>query len=309
MTRFHTPVLLKEVIEFLAPKEGGVYFDGTLGGGGYAEKILEASGPDGVLFGVDVDNDALVAAKKGLEKFGERAVIEKANYADVLNFADKRSLKFDGMVGDLGVSSHQLDLGARGFSFNSDAPLDMRVDKSGGETAGDVIRSCSCGELEEIFVKYGEEKFARRIAENVFEKKENIRTTLDLEKICWSAYPSKLRHGRIHPATRVFQALRIAVNGELDNLEKFIGDAPGVLRSGGRLVIVSYHSLEDRIVKLAFKGLAMGGGFKLLTKKIVGPSDDEIAANPRARSAKLRAISKGVVKNVLFGGWSKMSRC
>lgn len=285
----HTPVLLKEVIEFLAPKSGGRYFDGTLGGGGYASAILTAVGDSGELVGVDLDDDAIVAAKQRLEKFGSKAIIENSSYAEVAKFG-----KFDGMVLDLGVSSFQFDEGSRGFSFMKDGPLDMRMDKNARTTAEEVVNKFSEKSLEDIFKNYGEERFAGRIARRIVEtrRKNRITTTKQLEEICFVSYPPPLRKGRIHPATRVFQALRIKVNGELENLENFLKSAPKVLNENGRIVIVSYHSLEDRLVKINFKKLADEGGFELLTKKPVSPSEEEIERNARARSAKLRGICR-----------------
>jgi 16S rRNA (cytosine1402-N4)-methyltransferase len=336
----HTPVLLKQVIECLAPRPGGIYFDGTLGGGSYSEAILEAISPDGIVIGVDVDEDAITAARERLRKFGARAQIEKASYADVARiashprengdigtvheipafagmtrvheipafagmtrvheipaFAGMTSLReddmpFNGMVLDLGISSHQVDEASRGFSFSKDARLDMRMDKGAARTAADIINEFSEVELKELFERYGEERFAGRIARAITAERKGalITRTTQLEKICYTCYPPALRRGRIHPATKVFQALRIEVNGELKNLEAFLEKAPALLKEGGRIAVVSYHSLEDRIVKTKFRELAKGGGFKILTKKPVEPSEEETRDNPRARSAKLRAI-------------------
>lgn len=290
----HIPVLLNEVIDILGPKNGGVYFDGTLGFGGYAEAILKKSSPQGRVIATDLDDDAIEASKERLAEFGERFIAVKGNFSGAADIALERDVKFDGMVLDLGVSSYQFDKAAKGFSFSKEGPLDMRMDKRSERTASDMVNNYSERELEEIFKTYGEERFARRIATKIIEKRNQkvLENTKELEEICFVAYPPKLRHGRAHPATKVFQALRIVVNSELENLERFLKGAPSVLNEGGKMVIVSYHSLEDRIVKRGFKGLGGLGGFKVLTKKPVVPSEKETEENPRARSAKLRAIVK-----------------
>ncbi len=290
----HTPVLLKEVIEFLAPKSGDIYLDGTLGGGGYAEAILNASAPDGKVVGLDIDAVAIEAASVRLKKFGDRIAMLRESYSEVQSILEERGIKFDGVVLDLGVSSPQFDEAERGFSFSKNAPLDMRMDDRLELTAEEVVNRYSERELKSIFENYGDERFAARISRAIVQKRKEkrIETTLELEEICFRNYPLGLRKAKTHPATRVFQALRIEVNGELTNLQKFLEDAPKVLSEKGRMVIVSYHSLEDRFVKNVFKSLAMHGGFKLLTKKPVAPADEEVERNPRARSAKLRAIEK-----------------
>lgn len=284
----HKPVLLQKVIEYLKPKALGVYVDGTLGGGGYAEKILEACGPDGKLIGIDMDDAALQASRERLAKFGARAEIRKANFSEVAK------IEADGIVLDLGVSSFQFDEGSRGFSFSKTAPLDMRMDRSSKLTAGYVVNNFSELELEKIFKEYGEERFSRGIAREIVERRceKRIETTVELSNIIRCAYSAKARHGRTDPATKVFQALRIFVNGELENLKKFLGTAPKLLKQGGRLVIISYHSLEDRIVKVAFKELSACAEFKILTKKVVTADRSEVLQNRRARSAKLRAIER-----------------
>jgi len=290
----HKSVLLKQVIDHLAPKSGGIYFDGTLGGAGYAEAILEASGPDGVLVGVDIDDLAISASRSRLERFGSRAKIVRDSYANVLKIANDLGVKFDGAVLDLGISSPQVDAAERGFSFSKDAPLDMRMDRRLAATAAEIVNSCGQDELADIFDRLGEERFASKIARAIVLKREAspIATTAQLEEICWVAYPPKFRHGRTHPATKVFQALRIAVNRELENLEKFLGDICKSLNQGGRVVIVSFHSLEDRIVKNAAKAMNISGEVEILTKKPVEADELETEDNPRSRSAKLRAFIK-----------------
>ncbi|PIR17657.1 MAG: 16S rRNA (cytosine(1402)-N(4))-methyltransferase [Deltaproteobacteria bacterium CG11_big_fil_rev_8_21_14_0_20_49_13] len=290
----HIPVLLNEVIDILGPKSDGVYFDGTLGFGGYAEAMLKKSSPHGKVIATDFDDDAIEASKERLAEFGERFVAVKGNFSSAADIALERNINFDGMVLDLGVSSCQFDKAAKGFSFSKEGPLDMRMDKGSERTASDMVNNYSGRELEEIFKTYGEEKFARRIATKIIEKRNQkvLESTRELEEICFVAYPPNLRHGRVHPATKVFQALRIVVNSELENLERFLKSAPHALNEGGKIVVVSYHSLEDRIVKRGFKSLGGLGGFKVLTKKPVIPTEKETEENPRARSAKLRAIVK-----------------
>ena len=290
----HESVLLKQVIENLAPKNGGKYFDGTLGGAGYAEAILEASAPDGILVGVDIDDLAIAASGERLKKFGSRVRIVRESYANVLKVANELNMKFDGAVLDLGISSPQVDEASRGFSFSKDAPLDMRMDRRLETTAADIVNSWSSEELAKIFDDFGDERFAAKIARMICTKRSaaKIETTSQLEEICWVAYPPKMRHGRTHPATRVFQALRIAVNRELDNLEKFLAEVCKCLNQGARVVIVSFHSLEDRIVKNAVKAMNMAGEVEILTKKPVEADADETEKNPRSRSAKLRAFIK-----------------
>ncbi|MBI2091534.1 MAG: 16S rRNA (cytosine(1402)-N(4))-methyltransferase RsmH [Deltaproteobacteria bacterium] len=288
----HIPVLLKEVIEYLAPASGKIYLDGTLGAGGYAEKILEASAPDGKVIGIDIDDEALNESRARLSAFKERIKIERKSYAEIAAMSKEWGILFDGIVLDLGISSMQIDTGERGFSFMKNGPLDMRMDKNSGLTAEYIVNAYSKDELKEVFLKFGEEKFAGRVAEKIVGQRgmKAITTTEELENICYKAYPQGLRHSKTHPATRVFQALRIAVNGELDNLEQFLCDAPECLKIGGRVVIVSYHSLEDRLVKNRFKEFSAGGKAEILTKKPVPPAEEETKNNPRARSAKLRAI-------------------
>jgi 16S rRNA (cytosine1402-N4)-methyltransferase len=287
----HIPVLLKEVIEYLAPASGKTYLDGTLGAGGYAEKILEASAPDGKVVGIDIDDEALKESHARLAIFKDRAKIEHQSYAEIAALSKEWGMLFDGIVLDLGISSMQVDTGERGFSFSKNGPLDMRMDKNSDLTVEYIVNAYSEDELKEIFLKFGEEKFAGRIAGKIAGQRgmKAITTTEELENICYRAYPQSLRHLKIHPATRTFQALRIAVNGELNNLEKFLCDVPRALKNGGRAVVVSYHSLEDRLVKSSFRKFAGEGKAEILTKKPVSPAEEEIKNNPRARSAKLRA--------------------
>lgn len=291
----HTPVMVKEVVHFLKCSPGKFYIDGTVGGGGHARAILEASSPGGRLVGVDRDPDAVSAAREHLKIYGDRALIVRGVFSFIGKIMGEAGVTgVDGMLVDLGVSSHQLDVLSRGFAFAGDGPLDMRMDPEARVNAADVVNGSSEEELADIIFGLGEERFARRIARAIAAKRgpDPILTTKRLADIVAGAFPPGAKRGRIHPATRTFQALRIFVNDELSELERFLKDAPSFLNGGGRLVVISYHSLEDRIVKRAFKRLDADGGFQVVTKKVVTPSDEEIEMNPRARSAKLRALEK-----------------
>lgn len=320
--QFHVPVLLKEVVEYLRPRPGGTYIDGTIGGGGHAEEIAEIleqrGGPSprtpvqasssgfrtapfgGRFIGIDVDSEAVEAARERLKRFGVRIEIICTNFAEIRDVISERGVKgVDGILLDLGVSSHQLETAERGFSFQRCGPLDMRMDGSLKISAVDLVNSASAKELERWFREYGEERYARRIADVIVRNRKAapITTTEQLAELVLRSVPPAARRGRspggrIHPATRVFQALRIAVNDELGNLKRFLDTAPQLLNEAGRLVIISYHSLEDRLVKRRFRELGAGGGFKVLTKKPVTPSAAEITENPRARSAKLRVMER-----------------
>jgi 16S rRNA (cytosine1402-N4)-methyltransferase len=302
----HLPVLLAEVLGLLAPRPGGKYCDATLGYGGHAGAVLAASAPDGALWGLDRDQDALAAAAVALAPFGARVTALHAPFslvAEVLAAAGAPPL--DGCLVDLGVSSPQLDREERGFSFRKDGPLDMRMDRSTGETAADYLARVEEEELSDVLRDLGEERFARRIAREIVEARQRapIATTAALADLVSRAIPRREHHK--NPATRTFQALRIAVNRELAELERFLETAPPLLAPGGRLLVISFHSLEDRMVKRRFKALAggqaddaddqaemAGAPFRILTKRPLVASDQELAANPRARSAKLRAIEK-----------------
>jgi 16S rRNA (cytosine1402-N4)-methyltransferase len=279
----HIPVLSREVVEGLAVHPGGRYLDATVGGGGHSRLILEAA-PDAQLTAMDQDEDAMIAAKRQLGEFSDRIQFIKSNFA-----AYKFPLStFSGIVADLGVSSHHLDTAERGFSFRSSAPLDMRMDRGQSLTAADVINDWDETELANIFFTYGEERLSRRIARRIVEKRPFHTTTELAEAIAYSV-PPKYRYGRIHPATRVFQALRIVVNDELKSLETFIEKAPEALLPGGRIAIISFHSLEDRLVK---HGLRNSPNLRVLTKKPITAQEDELANNPRSRSAKLRIAER-----------------
>ncbi|HZV82347.1 MAG TPA: 16S rRNA (cytosine(1402)-N(4))-methyltransferase RsmH [Geobacteraceae bacterium] len=306
----HIPVLPAEVLEYLAPRPGGIYLDGTLGGGGHSALILEACGPDGRLFGFDRDMAAINAASARLATFGNRFQPVNRNFAAMEDTMHGLGVaEIDGFILDLGVSSHQLDTMDRGFSFQQDAPLDMRMDRSRGETASELVNRLSHGELARIIREYGEERWAGRIASFICTAREEtpITGTLQLADIIKGAIPRKAWEERIHPATRTFQALRIAVNEELSSLEAGLRGAIRLLRPGGRGVVISFHSLEDRIVKQMFREMSTGcicpkdlplcscghrPEVRVLTGRPVMAGEREVAENPRARSAKLRAVEK-----------------
>lgn len=275
----HIPVLAKEIITGLAIREGGHYLDLTVGGGGHSRLILEAA-PDTKITAIDQDEDALTAAENNLAEYGSRVSFVRSNFA-VYEFP---SATFDGIIADLGVSSYHLDNPERGFSFRHEAELDMRMDRRRSRTAAEVINHWDEVELADIFFKYGEERLSRRIAKRIVENRP-FHTTTELAEAISYCVPKKYRYGRIHPATRVFQALRIVVNDELNSLETLLEKAPNALVNGGKIAIISFHSLEDRIVKHAFKDSPL---LKVLTKKPITAEDEEISNNPRARSAKLR---------------------
>lgn len=306
----HLSVLPAEVIRFLAPRPGGIYVDGTVGGGGHSRTILEASAPDGIVIGFDRDEEALSAAAAQLSSYGERVRLVRRNFSAMGEaLAEMGVQKVDGILLDLGVSSYQLDTGHRGFSFLQDAPLDMRMDRSGGETAADLVNELPEAELARIIREFGEERWAARIASHIVTARARnpIDTTLQLADIIKGAIPRAKWEERIHPATRTFQALRIAVNRELESLEKGLMDGFELLSRGGRMVVISFHSLEDRMVKNALREFAQGcvcprdlprcvcgnvPRMKVLTAKPVMAGAEELELNPRSRSAKLRAGEK-----------------
>lgn len=291
-TARHVPVLPREVLDWLRPCSGGSYADGTLGLGGHAELILRQSGPDGRLFGFEWDAQAAALAQERLAEFGGRFQLIPSSYAEMAERCQALAVgPLNGILLDLGVSSLQFDNPERGFSFQSDAPLDMRMNRSLPGTAADMLNRLNQDELADIFFHYGEERQARRIARFIAEAQlvQPVTTTRQLADIVRQAVPVKYQPKKIHPATLVFQALRIAVNRELDNLAQVLTDAPQLLAPGGRLCVITFHSLEDRMVKQAF---AANPVLKVLTKKPVLPGPEETAANPRSRSAKLRVAEK-----------------
>jgi 16S rRNA (cytosine1402-N4)-methyltransferase len=303
----HVPVLLAETLEYLAPERGGIFVDGTVGLGGHAEALLRAS-PDVQLIGIDRDREALARAAERLAGFGPRVRLVEANFHQLMaTLAGLGVRAIAGFLADLGVSSLQLETPGRGFSFRFDGPLDMRMGLS-ETTAADLVNQASEGELETIFRDYGEERHARRIARAIarVRMEKPIGTTGELKALVDAAKGARaLREERIDPATRVFQALRIAVNQELAGLERCIEEAVQLLETGGRLVVISYHSLEDRIVKTTLRDLARGEVdpvtgrsrsetqlIEVLTRKPVRPTESEVDLNPRSRSAKLRAARR-----------------
>ncbi len=288
----HVPVLSRELIEGLAVRPGGHYLDATVGGGGHSRLILEAA-PDVRLTAIDRDEQALEAAKDQLASYGvsvSKGDLEARVQYFLGNFANYEVSEpvFDGIICDLGVSSYQLDIAERGFSFRTAAALDMRMDRRQGVTAADVINQWKETELANIFFKYGEERLSRRIARRIVEQRP-FHTTTELAMVIAASVPRQYRYGRIHPATRVFQALRIVVNEELTSLETFLNRAPNWLVPDGRLAIISFHSLEDRLVKHSLRDSPL---LQVLTKKPIVPQTDEIKQNPRSRSAKLRIAVK-----------------
>lgn len=305
----HISVLFNETIDGLNIKDGGIYVDGTLGGGGHSKGILERN--DSIsLIGIDQDAEAIAAAKKRLEGFENRVTFVNRNFSEILSILDELGIdSIDGAVLDLGVSSYQLDNAERGFSYMHDAPLDMRMDKRKGKSAYTVINEYSKEELTRIFYEYGEENWSKRIAEFIVERRAEkpVETTGELVEIIKAAIPKKARMEGGHPAKRIFQAVRIEVNGELSMLRQAVMDFASVLKPGGRLSIITFHSLEDRIIKNAFAELATGCTCpkefpvcicgkepvgKVITRKPILPSKEEEEYNSRAKSAKLRVFEK-----------------
>jgi 16S rRNA (cytosine1402-N4)-methyltransferase len=294
----HVPVLLDEVLTWLAPRPSGRYCDATLGLGGHARAVLERSAPDGRLVGIDRDPAALEAARSALEPFGDRVTLVHARFSQAREVLERLGMvPVDGFLIDLGVSSPQLDRPERGFSFRNDGPLDMRMDPTTGETAADLLRRVDEAELADIIRTYGEERHAARVARFIVDARRagDLDTTGKLAALVARAIP-RHEYGK-NPATRTFQALRIAVNQELDELERFLSVAADCLRPGGRLCVIAFHSLEDRIVKRRLRALAGrdGGGpavLRILTKHVVQAGGEERARNPRARSAHLRAAER-----------------
>jgi 16S rRNA (cytosine1402-N4)-methyltransferase len=300
----HQPVLYHEIIHALRPINKGFYVDGTLGAGGHARGILEACAPDGRLLGLDVDPQALALARETLAPYGERARLMQASYDSLTERLSKIGWDgVDGILLDLGLSSMQLDTPERGFSFQQDAPLDMRFDPASPTTAADLVNNLPQDELADLIYRYGEERASRRIAQAIL-KARPLQTTRQLATVIEAVIPRK---GHIHPATQTFQALRIAVNQELERVENVLPQAVAALKSGGRLAIISFHSLEDRIVKEYFRSESKDlvnppyeriyetekkATLKEINRKVITPGEAEIAANPRARSAKLRIAEK-----------------
>lgn len=288
----HEPVLTREVLEYLAPGRGGVFVDCTLGLGGHTRALLEAGASR--VIGLDRDADALALAREALAGYADRVELVHADYRRLDEVLAARGLdSVAGALADLGVSSLQLDAEGRGFSFRRDEPLDMRMDRTSGPTAADLVATASERELADAIYQFGEERYSRRIARAIVAVRDTspIATTGQLAALVRRAVPAR-GYQRIDPATRTFQALRIWVNGELDGLDSFLRTAAARLREGARLVVISFHSLEDRIVKHVFRGLQRDqpGQVAVLTRRPVVPGEEEMARNPRSRSAKLRAL-------------------
>jgi len=310
----HIPVLLKEAIEAMAVQPGGRYIDCTLGGGGHAAAILERSSPGGQLLGIDSDREAIEVAGSRLEPYSDSALLVNDNFVNLKDIC----IKYDfypvhSILFDLGLSSLQLNGSGRGFSFQRDAPLDMRLNPGQEITAADIVNTYSEIKLAQLIRAYGEDSFSHRIARYIVQKRP-IRTTLQLAHTIEQAVGG--RRGKLHPATRTFQALRIAVNRELDNLEAVLKQAVGLLGFEGRLVVISYHSLEDRIVKQFMQREAKDcicppsiptcvcghkASLKLISRKVITPSETEIRRNPRSRSAKLRVAERVITQDDRFG--------
>lgn len=306
----HKPVLLKEVLYFLDLKQGDVIFEGTLGGAGHTVEIIKAIAPTGKLIGVDLDSQAISTATKLLKKFSDNVVLVRDNFTNIKDILRKLDVEYiDGFFLDLGLSLDQIERSKRGFSYIRDEKLDMRFDSGNPKSAYGVVNEYPEEKLREIFYTYGEEKWAARIAKNIVEyrKLKKIESTGELVEIIKKSIPYSERYKRGHPAKRVFQAIRIEVNDELENLEKALEEGFRVLKSGGRMVVISYHSLEDRIVKQKFSAFSgkcicppglpvctcgVKKQAEIITKKVVTPSKQELEENPHSRSAKLRAIEK-----------------
>jgi 16S rRNA (cytosine1402-N4)-methyltransferase len=313
----HAPVLAAELLDALSPRDSGVYVDGTVGGAGHSALLLGRA-PAARLIAIDRDPSALEASRAALAAFGDRAELVHGEYGDLSEILAERGIaQVDGIALDLGVSSPQLDIAERGFSFTRSGPLDMRMDPSSGPTALDLLRDTPTDDLADLLHTLGEERHARKVARAIHDALAagKLRTTTDLAATVAAVIPAReQRQSKIHPATRTFQALRIAVNRELDQLERFLADFPGLLAPGGRCAIISFHSLEDRLVKHRFRDLAWTSSLpphlaerageriaavcELITRKAIVAGDAELAANPRARSARLRVCQRTGAPNL-----------
>jgi len=292
LTFVHHPVLVREVIEGLALKPGAVVLDATVGLGGHAEQILRAVGPQGRLIGIDRDREALELSQRRLSSFGEQVIAFHGCFGELGNILDQAGFgAVDAALFDLGVSSLQLEKADRGFSFAREGPLDMRMDSGGETTAADLVNRTSKREIEEIIRSHGEERWAGRIARAIVQGRP-FSTTTGLAETIRRAVPPGARHGRIDPATRTFQAIRIAVNQELEELSSGLSQAIERLKPSGRVAVLAYHSLEDRIVKVCFREQARAGVLRLITRKPLRPSPEETVENPRSRSACLRIAER-----------------
>ena len=307
----HVPVLAGEVLKILRPRQGGLFLDATLGAGGHSRLLLEASAPGGRVIAFDRDERAIAEARQNLEAFANRIEYRHEDYRNAPELLS--GVELDGVVADLGVSSMQLDDPDAGFSFSRPGPLDMRMDRRSGQTAADLVNGLEVRELADILRRYGEEKRAGAVARAIAKarEKEPLITTQALAGVVLSAFSAREQHTmRIHPATRTFQALRIAVNDELSGLEAFIEQIAKLLRPGARIAVISFHSLEDRIVKQTLRRLTGGEAgsrylppdeepplLRLLTRKPIRPSEEEVESNPRSRSARLRAADRLAKEN------------
>lgn len=305
----HYSVMLSETVDALSVKEGGIYADGTLGGGGHSYEILKR-GKNIRLIGIDQDAEALSAAKERLSEFGDRVIYINDNFKNIVKILDEQQIsQIDGMVLDLGVSSYQLDNSERGFSYMKSAPLDMRMNRQNEFSAYDVVNGYTEEKLTDIFYRYGEENWSKRVAKFIAERRKDapIKTTGELSEIIKAAIPQGARKDELHPEKRIFQAIRIEVNGELELLKGAIEDIVSRLKKGGRLAVITFHSLEDRIVKQVFSELGKGctcpadfpvcvcgkkPEIKIITKKPILPGGYELAENSRSKSAKLRVAEK-----------------
>lgn len=304
----HQPVLVQEVVQLLQPQSGGLFIDGTVGAGGHAAAILEATAPDGRLLAFDKDEEAITFARQSLAPFGQRVTVIQASYAQMGHLAPAQGFAaVDGILLDLGLSSRQLDDGRRGFSFRQEGPLDMRFDRTQGPTAADLLNNLTAEELADIFWRYGEERHSRRLARAIVSQRQAqgpFTTTTQLADFIAGQMPGGRR---IHPATRLFQALRIAVNDELATVEEGVATAVSLLKPGGRLAVISFHSLEDRFVKQYFRRQSQScicpphqpvctcqaqATLRLVTRKVVMATAAEVADNPRSRSARLRVAER-----------------
>ncbi|MBC9783245.1 16S rRNA (cytosine(1402)-N(4))-methyltransferase RsmH [Heliobacterium chlorum] len=307
----HIPVLLEEVLEGLQPRPDGLYLDGTVGGGGHSAAILEKTAGQGRLIGLDQDPRALAAARKKLEKFADRVTLVRSNFRRLGSVVEElgQAGKVDGILLDIGVSSHQLDEAERGFTYRAEAPLDMRMNPDGAVTAAQILNEYPEGEISRILWEYGEERWSKRIAQFIVNRRaeQPLVSTVDLVDVIRAAIPAAARQEGGHPAKRTFQALRIAVNDELGALQEALPAALDALAPGGRLAVISFHSLEDRIVKNFFSeqaksctcppdmpicGCGKKARLKIITRKPVTGSEEEIKTNPRSQSAKLRVAQK-----------------
>ena len=296
-TKFHTPVMLREVLEYLDLKPGKIIVDATLGTAGHSENILERILPGGGLIGIDRDEESLLIARERLSKFGSAAKFIHGNFVDLDTLLENLKIsKIDGALFDLGISTIQLQDSGRGFSFQNEGPLDMRMDKDSYVSAYDLVNNLNEEELSTLLWNFGEERWHSRIARILVQEREKhpIATTLELADIVSRSIPSRYRHRhyRIHPATRTFQAVRIAVNRELEILEAAVNKAIAILNKKARICVISFHSLEDRVIKFAFRKAEADGLINIITPKPLTPAQSEVVANPASRSSKLRVAER-----------------